>query len=518
MRHKTFFAWLVLAAGLLDLTGCREEPGLRDFQNGVRALEKKRYARSIEYFQQSAQARKNPVENAKACNFIGIAQYELGNKDKAVQAFNAGRQLNPAAMEPVYNLAVVLHENSDTAQATLLFEQAATLDPRDTRALEFLASVFRRSKRLDDARRVLNEALKRAPHSPRVLTAMALLEMQVNNMDKAGAYLNQALESNAGYVPAIYNLAVLNQAWLNNREQALAYYKAALRRPCESPYLENARDAVKKLSAASAPPVSNTPPVAAKTAGRPAPPPIVPPKPPEPIKAEPLSSEKTVAAFADIMKNAKALAVSGRKDAALTFFLQAASDAERNNQPARQEEALREALNWCPDEARAHFAMGQFMQNRKQNEPALKHYKQAVALSNTWYEAHMALASVAIETDEFDTALISLQQASQTQPGNPDALWQLARFYDKQVNRPEDAAKAYTQFKQRFPQDPRADSADQRLAALSAYLPKPPAVSSSKPSAKPADGRGANASPSFLRKWRKSPSTSSSNRPPSRTD
>ena len=64
-------------------------------------------------------------------------------------------------------------------------------------------------------------------------------------------------------------------------------------------------------------------------------------------------------------------------------------------------------------------------------------------------------AKSAIQNEEFDSALILLNDAVKKDPRDPDALWELARLYDKCLQSPEKAEQTYRKFAQLFPDDPR---------------------------------------------------------------
>ena len=98
----------------------------------------------------------------------------------------------------------------------------------------------------------------------------------------------------------------------------------------------------------------------------------------------------------------------------------------------------------------------------------MTHLKQAAELSNTWYEAHLALARVSVDQAEFDTAVVSLKKADQSSPGRPEALWMLAHLYDRYLGLTNQAIQVYEQFNKRFSEDARVQEGSARLKALKA--------------------------------------------------
>ena len=85
----------------------------------------------------------------------------------------------------------------------------------------------------------------------------------------------------------------------------------------------------------------------------------------------------------------------------------------------------------------------------------------------------VAEAKDAMAKEEFDEALVTLKQAISKDSGNPDALWHLAVLYDRHMQYADRAVHTYTGFTQKFPGDPRAATAQKRLAALTPSLAPP---------------------------------------------
>ncbi len=188
------------------------------------------------------------------------------------------------------------------------------------------------------------------------------------------------------------------------------------------------------------------------------------------------------------MPEARAEAGKGRVENAVNLYLEAAGRAERVKDYALQEKVLREAVRVCMDQAKAYYALGRFQVGRKQNEAAVRSFKQAITLEPKFALAHLGLAEAALQTGEYDAALVSIKKAVELEPTNPDALWSQASLYDVQMGVADKAAQSYRQFERLFPGDPRLLKAQERLKALEperAPAPKP-AVVAPKPAPPPA--------------------------------
>lgn len=456
----------VLCGALLG-AGCGGAPGEREYRGGLREIERGNYVRAKALFEKSITRRPGSGENAAAYNYVGLASYRLGQIEGAIDAFETSRRLDPDLPDPVYNLAVILFESGDLPRSTALFEEAAQFDEADPRPLEYLGWIDLRAGDGAAARRVLAAALARAPQSARVLTALANVESQAGAREQALRYLAQALDRDPGYAPALFNMALLYQRELKDASRASAYFRRFLEAAGDDPHVDYARKAVEDLAPAPKPPPA--PAAAGKPAAAAAPKPAQPAPPP-------------VRTVEDILRAARAEAGRGRPQAALDQFLEAAAKAGRAQDISLQEKVLREAVQACSDQARAHGELGRFLLQRGQDAAALNAFKQAITLDRKFAPGYIGLAEAASRTGEYDAALVALKVASELEPNNADSLWALASLYDGQLEIGEKAMQAYREFEKRFPGDPRIVKAAERLKALEsapvaaevAVLPAPP--------------------------------------------
>ncbi|MCX6992476.1 MAG: tetratricopeptide repeat protein [Kiritimatiellaeota bacterium] len=468
---------VALCAALL-FAGCGENPARKACRQGAQALKRGHYTQSIRLLQKSAKLGGTNAPMAAIYNGLGLAYYRIGQPENALGAFELSARQDPKFAEPVYNTGVIMVESGREAQAVACFEKAAQLDASGTRALEYLGWIFYRNQRWDNARKALNDARQRAPREPRILTAMALLELKVTNVVQAISCLQEALEHDAGYAPALYNLAMVNHLWLKSDSQAAPLFKDYLRLAPKGEGAEKATQVlhdINKLSSAAEEtpfaglPVTDVPvasvlpmPVTADKNGQ--------QKPAAPLVAAKVPLVSASPSCEELLRVARKLEQQGRLEAAINNYLLAAREAERVGKPSVRDQAAREANGLCAQNARAHYEVGLYWVERDQLDEALAHLKQAAELSNTWYEAHLALARVAVDKNEFDTALISLKKADQSRPNRPEALWMLAQLYDHNLSLTNQAIQAYELFEQRFGGDGRAQEGHGRLQALKGSL------------------------------------------------
>jgi len=474
---------IALCAALL-FAGCRETPTQKACRQGLQALKRGHYTQSIRLLQKSVKLGGTNAPVAAIYNGLGLAYYRIGQPENALGAFELSTRLDPKLTEPVYNTGVIMAESGREAQAVACFEKAAQLDPSATRSLEYLGRIFCRNQRWDDARKALNKARQRAPREPRILTAMALLELQVTNIVLAVSCLQEALEHDAGYAPALYNLAVVNHLWLKNDSQAVPLLKDYLRLAPKGEGAEKASQIlqdINKLSSAAVaqktpvvvPPVTNAPvssvlPVPSTAPrstgdGRST---LHAPSVSVPLVVAKVALVSVAPSCEKLLRVARKLEQQERFEAAINNYLLSAREAERVGKPSIRDQAARAASRLCAQNARAHYEVGLYWVERGQTDEALAHLKQAAGLSNTWYEAHFAVARVAVEKNEFDTALVSLKKANKSRPDRPEALWMLAQLYDRNLSLTNQAIQAYELFEQRFGGDGRVKEGCVRLKAL----------------------------------------------------
>jgi len=422
--------------------GCHQQPGERQLQKGVQALERGEYVQAKSALLQAVNERPGSAVNAEAYNYLGLASWRLGELQNARDAFENAHKLDPDLPGPVYNLGLIMLESGDRAAAVSLLDEASRSDVRDTRALEYLSVIYAREGNREEARRILYEALGRAPGSPRILTAIANVEYAMGLKEEARHRWMSALESDSRYAPALFNLAWVNLGAEGRMEDAQAYAR-------DFYALDADRDQVRRLRRALA-----------EARGE---------EGPSPDGGTPPAREDEPH---HLLEEARAVAQE-LPPRALHLCFEAASLARRAGDLAAERRAYETAVQLVPDQPRAHFALGRLLMERNEFNGAKRHLLQAATLRPDWVDANRLLAECAIRTRDFDTALTALQRVMQRQEADQESLWMLAELYDRHLQRPEDAVRAYRRFRNQFPGDPRILRAAERIEALEARPPAP---------------------------------------------
>lgn len=447
---------------------------------GRRELERGRAVRARDLLDRAIQLRPGHPENAVAYNLLGLAHYALGDVGAAARAFEESRRLDPDLPAPLYNLGCLYRQSRQYDRAIELLLESARLAPDDPRPLEMIGRIHADHQQWNDAANRWQEALERDPRSPRVLTSLAEVALHRHGPPAAIQYLVKALESDRRYAPALYNLYAIHAFALNDPAAAEPYARQFLdHAPPEDPRAAGARawlesrTGVQRASIRSPP----TPPVPTAADVRAVEAPTPPPAPTPSPAAAPVAL--TPAAMID---DAVRLAEHGRTADAVRRFLDAAAHARQAGDAADEERALKTAVRTCPEEGAAHLALGLWHEQRRQFDAARRTLAEAAAKAPTLAEAHRALARVALaaNSDDVDTAVLSLRKLLQLEPDDAEARWTLARLYDDTLHMAAHARREYEEFARRFPHDSRTLTATERMATLapppSAVAPPPPAV------------------------------------------
>lgn len=481
MNRSTLLGLILAALLLAGVGSCSKPPGQAEYDRGLYELKRDNAVRAKSLLEKSITRRPGAEENALAYNYLGVAAWKLGQFQAAQEAFEDSRRLGPSLVEPVLNLALLAASSGDQLRALKLLEEAARLDERDARALEHMARLYADKQQWPEARRMLYAALDRAPGSPRILTALANVELKAKGPQKAIETLLQALEHNARYAPALFNMALIYDTELQDAAHARSYYRRFLGvagAGTQSEFARKAMTRVDRVTPAREPapvsePVAPVAPVVVETTApeRPATP--VTPAPP-PVVENPVQA---------VVRRAALLVEKGDSPGGLNLLLDAAAQAQRDGRTAEQEKFLQDAARLCFDEPRAHFELGRFLLAQNKTEAALRSFKQATTLDRNYAAAHLAMARAALQTGEYDTALVGFQSAVKADPRDAEALWELTQLLDVKLKNSDRALEAYRDFERLFPRDARVLQAVERARALAAASkpPEPPPAVTATP-------------------------------------
>lgn len=224
------WALLALLASILFF-GCGRNPGETLYNQALTEWEQGNKVRARALLEKSIRRRTGSLENADAWNRLGLLLWEMGEVDRAVQAFSESNRIQPGSFDVLCNLGVAYSAQNQLDEAERVLREASLLHPNDPRPLAYTGIVYVRNGKWADAARNLQRAIERSPNDIHIQTAFALSELHTAGAGPALKRLEAIAKSNPSYAPALFNIASIESQWLSNSKRARQYLEL---------YLENA--------------------------------------------------------------------------------------------------------------------------------------------------------------------------------------------------------------------------------------------------------------------------------------
>ncbi|MDB6124368.1 MAG: Tetratricopeptide 2 repeat protein [Pedosphaera sp.] len=213
----TLFAVAVLA-------GCTPA-GPRALLDGKQLLEQGKYERAIEKLKLATSLLST---NAQAWNYLGLAYHQAGQSANAVEAYQKALKFNHDLVIVHYNLGCALLEQNKLEPARNELTAFTLHQGNSGEGWLKLGTVQLRAGDFGAAEKSFNEALRISPQNPEMLNNLGMTLLQRRRPHDAAAYFNAASKQQPNYAPALLNLAVVSQSYLNNRPLALQKYREYL--------------------------------------------------------------------------------------------------------------------------------------------------------------------------------------------------------------------------------------------------------------------------------------------------
>ncbi|MDB6065930.1 MAG: Tetratricopeptide 2 repeat protein [Pedosphaera sp.] len=211
---------LLMTLALTWTAGCTP-PGPRALLEGKRLVEQGKYAPAVEQLKIATSLLST---NAQAWNYLGLACHHAGQPASAADAYQKALKLNHDLIIVHYNYGCLLLEQNklDSARNELTaftLHQGNSLD-----GWLKLGTAHLRLQELGAAETSFKEALRLSPQNPEALNDLGIIENQRGRYRDAATYFDAATKQQPNYGPALLNLAVVSQFYLNNRPLALQRY------------------------------------------------------------------------------------------------------------------------------------------------------------------------------------------------------------------------------------------------------------------------------------------------------
>jgi tetratricopeptide (TPR) repeat protein len=439
---RTAAAAMAAAALAAWMAGCGKASPDRELARGIAALSRGELLAGRDACERALAAAEDPAawpEAPAAYNWLGLADLSLGLTNEAIAAFGKSLELKADDFTATYNLGCVLLDAGDRARGIQLLRHAADLDGNDIRALLKIGDWTTRNGRWDLARRMYFEAQKRSAKSAEALVGLGRLEQLDGRHAEAETYYMNALEVQPGHAAALYNLGVLCLQDPAKAEQGKAHLERYRALHGEG---TRADAAARRLGGEEIPQASFA-------------------------TSAPAAQPKPAAREWSLVQESLQ---AGDRDAAYDHALRAL-DLAAGGDSKQLSEMVRRALEAFPDKPAVLLAAAQYHAGRADGE-GLAEARDLLMRAQTYAPEDpmvlFELARVSSRLGEHDATVLTLKQLIRLEPGNPDALWEMAETYGDRLGMTSRGIAAYADFRTRFPTDPRAGEAAVRIQALEA--------------------------------------------------
>jgi len=462
---------LTITCFLLSLVASCGNSTSRSIKKGIKAFNKERYNEAIKQLTLSLEENPDNPNASQLYALLGCSLWKVGETQKANDAFYSSREKDPASFEATYNLGALFISQGDLIQGARLLEEAANLDTFDTTAYELLADQYLKNNLPSKARAALEKAKRRNPNSEAILTRLGIASLKTEGAEASANYFKQALDQNKKYAPALFNMASVQESGLGELSVAATTLKKYIEIEkndarkntaiSKLQHIENEiakNEAKKNIIANINKAQKNLQNNARETNGGDNP----------SIKnlVEPPAISGPREQINNFLELAESMAEQNSSGRSLSYCLQAAALAERNNLSALKEKALIKAVELNPEQAKAHYALGRHFSDIGNCTNAAASFAKCAALNPSWSDAQLAFVDASIQCHEYQAALTALRKLIQKFPQSAEVKWKLARFYDEQLEMKERALESYSEFIHEFKDDPRVKQAKARYKAL----------------------------------------------------
>lgn len=215
-RIAIFFLTLTLL-----LAGCTP-PGPRALLEGRSLLQQGHVEQAL---LQLKTATALMATNAQAWNYLGLAYHQAGQPTRAAAAYQKALTLNRDLAEVRYNRGCLWLEQNKLEAAKEDFTTFTMRRPNNANGWLKLGTVQLLSRQVGTAENDFQQSLRLSPQNPEALNGLGLAQLQRRQPREAAQYFAAALKQQSDFRPALLNLAIVLQQYLNNPEAAVQQYR-----------------------------------------------------------------------------------------------------------------------------------------------------------------------------------------------------------------------------------------------------------------------------------------------------
>ncbi len=141
---------------------------------------------------------------------LGLAAYDHGWMDEALQAYLMTRDLGPESVEGWFNCGLVYQKMGELDEALACYEEAVRIAPDNSKSLCNLGAVrFERAEYVE-AEQTLRRALEVKPDYARAWDNLASVLGAMNHLDEAAEACQEAIRIQPSFHSAWFKLGVIN--------------------------------------------------------------------------------------------------------------------------------------------------------------------------------------------------------------------------------------------------------------------------------------------------------------------
>ena len=250
MKNKSLiglFVCVCLSIGMFS--GCGERTGEKEYEKAMAAWKAGDLIRARSFLEKSIRKTTENEKKSVAWNQLGLILWELDEVDAAADAFVKSCRLTEELTDANLNMGIALFHAKRFDEAVLALNPIVGEHPDNRTAASILGLIEMQKKNWTGAGKILSKTVTAAPNDPAGQNALALAELHMSkNAEQAVKRLQQIQAAYPDYAPAIYNLAVIHDQWLNEKSRALTYYQDYIEVSGENgAYAAAAQKAVERL-------------------------------------------------------------------------------------------------------------------------------------------------------------------------------------------------------------------------------------------------------------------------------
>ena len=497
----TFLPLLLLT---LVLAGCMPR-GPRALLDGKKLLEQGRYPEATEKLQLATQLMNT---NAVAWNYLGLAYHHSGLSTNAEEAYSKALALDRNLAEAHFNLGSLRLETEQFEPAKNELMAYTALRGNAPEGWVQLGTAEYHLQETAAAERSFIEALHLDNKNAEAWNGLGLIQVQRRDFNQAMQFFTNALIVQPDFAPALLNLAIVNQSYLNNRPVALQKYREYLALPNRTENWEAVNEMAQSLeeelhpqstAAAPAPRVEPARPQARVESARRNPEPeqvarSSPEPAARPVRDSAASSRSAPVARVDTPAANPSVAKEEPKEKGgflhqinpMNLFRRSAKSNETAGQPkpARSDVPAGTASNFPryqyrnppkPATGDSSAAETVFNQGSRAHQAgrlteAIQSYQNAIRLDPAFFQAYYNLALAAAANGNLSQALTAYETALAIRPDSLDARYNFAVML-KQARYVLDAEKQLENLLADHPNEARAHIALANIFAQQLHLP-----------------------------------------------